>query len=155
VELRPSATGAWITPPAALSEGVAVLYILLLRGKQFYVGQTDTLRGRLAQHRRTHGGKLQGMLVTEVVSNGGGTAAARHAETILQRRLLREGFSLISGHDATHQNFGLTPTTSMATSSTSSPTSMLDAKLEAGDVQQLREMAADLLALAKRWEERL
>nr|USW07879.1 DNA mismatch repair protein MSH1 [Crypthecodinium cohnii] len=157
VDLRPSRPGgAWSTPPAALSDGVAVVYVLLLSGAHLYVGQSDTLRGRLAQHRRTHGQSLEGMLVTEVMTNGGGTAAARLAETTLSRRLTREGFSLSSSHDAMHQSFGLatssSPSSSVAPSalaSTTTPTVTM-----ASDSQQLRKMAADLLALADRLEGR-
>jgi len=90
-------------PPVAMAASRAVLYLLRLSGNRVYVGQTDHLQGRLGAHRRRFGSALEEVLVV----SAGGTAQARQAESLLQRRLQRAGVALVSTSDAAHAHFGL------------------------------------------------
>lgn len=99
------------SPPAALSAGAAVLYVLQLRDGRLYVGQTDYLQGRLKAHLSRFGAELALVLVARVTrgaGGAGGTADARLAESALQRRLLREGAKMVSVNDAAHSHFSTT-----------------------------------------------
>eukprot|EP00441_Pelagodinium_beii_P044386 CAMPEP_0197632712 /NCGR_PEP_ID=MMETSP1338-20131121/9325_1 /TAXON_ID=43686 ORGANISM="Pelagodinium beii, Strain RCC1491" /NCGR_SAMPLE_ID=MMETSP1338 /ASSEMBLY_ACC=CAM_ASM_000754 /LENGTH=1225 /DNA_ID=CAMNT_0043204279 /DNA_START=145 /DNA_END=3822 /DNA_ORIENTATION=+ len=139
VRLRPESM-----PPASISAGKAVVYVLVLESGSLYVGQTDHLHARLATHRRRFGSDLHEILLLGVK----GTAEARRCETLLQRRLLREGSALLSSHDFRNLHFGLEESDeeedfgNTALRSVDSPCSE--------DAEQLRRSAKILLDLAEK-----
>lgn len=149
--LRSETGGHLEVPPAALCECVAILYVLALTDGQFYVGQTDNLRGRLQQHRRSYGGRLKSVLVAPVLLRGGGTGAARLAETCLQRALMHGGLPLVSGHDARHRHFGVSASESLTVADDPHSAHTVDgeaASRRAQDVARLRRAAQELLEIA-------
>jgi len=138
-------------PPAALAAGCAVLYVLSLCEGRLYVGQTDHLQGRLAKHRRSFGSDLEEVFIVST----GGTAQARRAESLLQRRLQRDGVALVSNHDAAHAHFGLTGLDRGRLWEQDQEVELEGAEnvRGAGEAERLRSMARYLAGLADRMEE--
>lgn len=87
----------WSSPPAL--EGRSCIYILELGNAEngetrFYVGETDSLRGRLSQH-RNKGGEWKSVTAAALPIAGGKTQA-RLVESLLIRKLAKAGFRLES-----------------------------------------------------------
>ena len=85
----------WTCPPAL--EGCSCVYILELDNNRFYVGETDSLRHRLQQH-RTKGGEWKSCTAVAICI-AGGKSQARLVESLLIRKLAQAGFTLESISD--------------------------------------------------------
>lgn len=84
----------WSSPPSL--EGHSCVYILSV-GSQKYVGETDSLSKRLRQHRSK--GKKWASLQCYAVQVKAGKSEARNIESRLIRRLVKEGYDMISVSD--------------------------------------------------------
>ena len=86
----------WSAPPAL--EGRSCVYILEF-GKEpkYYVGETDSLRRRLCQHRAKGGEWTQ--LTAAALPISGGKTQARIVESLVIRKLAKAGFMLDSISD--------------------------------------------------------
>ncbi|KAG5186779.1 hypothetical protein JKP88DRAFT_235791 [Tribonema minus] len=82
-------------------EGTSALYVLRLPNGRFYVGESDAISTRLAQHRRRWGDALEALVVA-----ASSKSAARAAESDAIAALQRAGFDLVSANDAEHVSFG-------------------------------------------------
>eukprot|EP01034_Spumella_vulgaris_P021895 gene21895-27972_t len=93
--------------PASL-EGQSCVYVLHIHKQncqsKLYVGETESVRQRLARHRAQHAqdGWSVDCLAVPVASK----SSARSVETRLIKVLKRDGYYLHSGSDATHSLFG-------------------------------------------------
>lgn len=85
----------WTCPPAL--EGCSCVYILELDNNRFYVGETDSLRKRLLQH-RSKGGEWKSCTAVAIgISDG--KSQARLVESLLIRKLAQAGFIMESTSD--------------------------------------------------------
>lgn len=85
----------WNPPPSL--EGSSCLYVLELQGedsKCFYVGETDSLSQRLAQHRAKGGAWSNASIAAFRVKEG--KSQARHFECLAIRELAARGFNMVS-----------------------------------------------------------
>ena len=83
----------WMPPPSL--EGMSCLYVIEVGNPpRYYVGETDSLSKRLTQHRRK--GNDWAMLKAAVVGMKGGKSDSRHVESLLIRRLAKEGYDMVS-----------------------------------------------------------
>ena len=88
--------------PTPALEGSACVYVLFLpSSSSFYVGETDSARQRLAQHRGKHGQDLEAVVVPVANKSEG-----RALEGLMIREMKRRGFALFSDKDG-QRNVGL------------------------------------------------
>lgn len=93
-------------PPPEDAAGATAVYIFQTAGGYFYVGETDSLRQRIEQHRRGAAGGAAAFAYVIVEITSGGKSVSRAIESALQRRLARTGYPLLSLHDAANRGFG-------------------------------------------------
>ncbi|GKY93031.1 hypothetical protein MPSEU_000271400 [Mayamaea pseudoterrestris] len=99
---------SWV-PPASL-EGTSCVYIMSLcetgsEARKYYVGETDSLRQRIEQHRAKGDSWSNAETIAIPVSEG--KTEARALESLLIRTLAKAGVDLVSiadGRSARHQN---------------------------------------------------
>jgi len=84
-------------PPPSL-EGSSCVYILQI-GKKYYVGETDSLSQRLSQHRSK--GRDWSSLSAVAIQIEEGKSHARNVESLVIRRMSKDGFDMISVADGT------------------------------------------------------
>jgi hypothetical protein len=87
-------------PPPAV-EGFACVYVLCVPGpggRMFYVGETESVRRRLGEHRARHGAALEAAVMPV-----GSKSEGRGVEGALIREMRRAGFPLLSDRDAGRQ----------------------------------------------------
>jgi hypothetical protein len=82
----------WTCPPSL--EGHSCVYVLKLPNNRFYVGETDSFRQRLYQHRKKYK-----TCTAAAISISGGKSQARLVESLLIRKLAKAGFLLESTFD--------------------------------------------------------
>ena len=85
-------------PPPSL-EGSSCVYILQI-GKKFYVGETDSLSQRLSQH-RSRKGKDWSSLSAVAIPIEEGKSHARNVESLVIRKMAKDGFDMLSVTDGT------------------------------------------------------
>ncbi|XP_075085500.1 DNA mismatch repair protein MSH1, mitochondrial isoform X1 [Nicotiana tabacum] len=90
--------------PAPSTIGASSVYIMLRPDKNFYVGQTDDLEGRIRAHRLKEGMENASFLYFLVP----GKSIACQLETLLINQLPDYGFPLTNIADGRHRNFGTT-----------------------------------------------
>lgn len=86
----------YMSPPSL--EGSSCVYILQI-GKKYYVGETDSLSQRLAQHRSK--GKDWSSLSAVAIRIEEGKSHARNVESLVIRRMAKDGFDMLSVTDGT------------------------------------------------------
>ena len=89
------------TPPPFL-EGASCVYLLSVSGdsgEAYYVGETDSFSRRLRTHRSRRKGDEWADIDAYVVPVPGGKSTARGVEAALIRKLVKEGFKLVSVTD--------------------------------------------------------
>jgi predicted GIY-YIG superfamily endonuclease len=88
-----------------LANSRCYVYVAVTRDGWFYVGETDNLRRRVADHRKGSvlGGKGVAFVCLDVPF--GGKSMARRVEAAVIRRLWHDGFPLVSLKDAAHLHF--------------------------------------------------
>ena len=96
-------------PPASL-EGRACVYVLILHGDnngdRVYVGETESIRQRLHQHRSGSFGKDYSR-ITALIASSPNKSSARGTETLLISTLKAEGYHVDGGgSDGSHRLFG-------------------------------------------------
>jgi hypothetical protein len=84
----------WMPPPSL--EGSSCLYVLEIgtNPPSLYVGETDALANRMAQHRKK--GVDWAMMRAVAFKIEGGKSDSRHFESLLIRKLAKEGFDMVS-----------------------------------------------------------
>lgn len=92
IQIPPS----YMSPPSL--EGTSCVYILQIgderRKMRYYVGETDSLSQRLAQHRSK--GKDWSSLIAIAIKIEGGKSSARNVESLVIQRMAKRGFNLVS-----------------------------------------------------------
>ncbi len=87
---------SYMSPPSL--EGRSCVYILQI-GKKYYVGETDSLSQRLSQHRSK--GKDWSSLSAVAIQIEEGKSHARNVESLVIRRMAKDGFDMLSVTDGT------------------------------------------------------
>jgi len=76
------------------------MYVLVMEGPKYYVGETDSFSKRVSQHRRN---KERSGAYIMVAPIPGGKSDARTLETRMIRAMQSKGFELISAADGLRQ----------------------------------------------------
>ena len=95
-----------MSPPSL--EGSSCVYILQIGSSdgesskmKYYVGETDSLSQRLAQH-RSRKGKGWLSLTAIAITIEGGKSSARNVESLIIQQMAKRGFDLVSITDGLH-----------------------------------------------------
>ncbi len=101
------AAGAFVVlknehPPAKVSYGCSVVYVIRDANGWTYVGETESIANRLKSHRQKYGSDIDCAFVT--VAQGKSTARA--IETAAIREFRSQGVPMKSDFDGSHENFG-------------------------------------------------
>ena len=89
-------------PPAKVSYGCSVVYVIRDANGWTYVGETESIANRLKSHRQKYGSDIDSRVVT--VAQGKSTARA--IETAAIREFRSQGVPMKSDFDGSHENFG-------------------------------------------------
>lgn len=95
----------YMSPPSL--EGTSCVYVLQIGDEEskmrYYVGESDSLSRRLAQHRLK--GKEWSSLNAIAIKIDGGKSVARNIESLVIQRMAKSGFNLVSIADGTSIRF--------------------------------------------------
>jgi hypothetical protein len=85
-------------PPPRIADGVACVYILSIGdGSSFYVGETEGISTRIAQHRRRFGSDIKVGIIP--IENNGGRSVAQYYESYFIDQLHLHGITLLNIRD--------------------------------------------------------